>query len=260
MIIDAHTHISEKGTAGPFGLACSAQDLVCEMDKHNIERSLVIPSPGMASNKFVKDQCKVFPDRLVPLYMPDFGDSSFSLREMDRFVQENGCCGLKVHPRVQNVTITDPFVEEVLLWAAEHAAPVVFDVFPFGPGFAEPLHHPGAYCRLAQRMPKLQIILAHAGGYKVMEAFLAAKACPNIFLDISFTPWYFRETSVAKDLKFICQRLPAGKVLYGSDFPDAAMGEMLDQANWLATGLDAERRTAFFGGAAARIFKSGTSR
>ena len=52
-------------------------------------------------------------------------------------------------------------------------------------------------------MPDIQIVLAHAGGYKALEAFLAVKAHPALHVDVSFTPMYFRGASVEQDLEFL---------------------------------------------------------
>lgn len=254
MLIDAHTHIHEKGIGGPFSLPCTADALVAAMDKSGVDVSVVVPLPGIAPNIYVHDQCNRFPDRLVPLCCPDFSSPKDTVARLCSFVDKHKVHGLKIHPRVQGVTVADPVVQETLHCAAERELPVVFDAFPFGPTFGDAEQHPAAYCRIAQELPQLQVVLAHAGGYRALEAFLAAKACANILVDVSFTPTYFCGTSIESDLRFICERLPTGQVLYGSDFPEVGLSESLSLARRMTNDVAAERKDAIFGKTARSVF------
>jgi predicted TIM-barrel fold metal-dependent hydrolase len=75
-----------------------------------------------------------------------------------------------------------------------------------------------------------------------------------VFLDVSFTPVYFKGSSLADDCRFVCSRLPAGRTLYGSDFPYVRFGESLENAKKLFSNLEEKVQTELFGGAAARLF------
>jgi predicted TIM-barrel fold metal-dependent hydrolase len=254
MIIDCHTHIFEAGRGGPFDLPCSAEDLLREMDEHNVDISVVLPLGGIAGNEFVHRQCAASSGRLIGLYNPDFERPQETIRKMEAFFESHSPQGLKIHPRHQNVSVNQTIVREALFWAAEHDVPVLFDVFSFGPSLDDPSLRPLAYHRLAQEMPRLRMVLAHAGGHNVLEAFMAAKANPNVHLDISFTPAYFRGSSVAQDCGFVCRRLPPGRVLYGSDFPYVPFGESLATARALLDSAEPAVVAEVFGGAAARLF------
>jgi predicted TIM-barrel fold metal-dependent hydrolase len=254
MIVDCHTHIFESGTGGPFQLPAGAADLVREMDTHGVDRSIVLPLSGMAGNDFVQQQCAAFPDRLTPLYNPDFTEPADTIRSMQSFFETHGPRGLKIHPRHQGVTVRDSVMMEVLHWAEERRLSVLFDVFPFGPSLDDESMYPIAYHAVARKLPRLNIILAHAGGFRLHEAFLVAKSNPNVFLDVSFTPAYFKGSSIAADCAFLCRRLPAGRVLYGSDFPFVPFGESLEYARQWRDSLDETISREFWGEAAARLF------
>ena len=101
MIIDCHTHIYEQTSAERPG----ATDLVREMDAAAIDAAIVLPLPTMAGNSFVYDQCRGFPDRLFPLYTPEFEKPAETLRRMESFFSDDAPHGLKIHPRLQGVTI-----------------------------------------------------------------------------------------------------------------------------------------------------------
>ena len=257
MILDCHTHIFEAGHGGPFSLPCSAEDLVEQMDQHRVDVSIVLPLPGIATNEFAHRECARFPDRLVALYTPEFDSPGQTMSRMETFFQRYRPKGLKIHPRHQGVTVEDSVVAETLAWAAGRDVPVLFDVFPFGPSLGNDATYPLAYHRTAQQIPGLRMVLAHAGGYRLMEAFLVAKSNPGAHLDISFTPVYFKGSSLADDCRFLCARLPPGRVLYGSDFPYVPFADSLEAAGRLLTGLDENVRREVMGEAAARLFGIG---
>jgi predicted TIM-barrel fold metal-dependent hydrolase len=114
-----------------------------------------------------------------------------------------------------------------------------------------------AYEPLARRNPKATIILAHAGGYQVLETFLLMKALDNVYFDVSFSFSYFAGSSVIQDLEFALRRAPAGRVLYGSDFPEVDSGEYLQLVRNHGRSLSEEQTQQLFSGAAATIFGIG---
>lgn len=254
MIVDCHTHIFETGRGGSFDLPCGADDLLHQMDEHGVEYSVVLPLLGVATNEFVHKECDRSAGRLVGLYNPEFEPARDTIRKMEGFFDSRSPKGLKIHPRVQGITVNDGVVRDVLCWADERGLPVLFDVFPFGKSFDDVATHPVAYHRVAQERPGLKLILAHAGGYKLLEAFMVAKSNPNVFLDLSFTPVYFKNSSLADDCRFVASRLPPGRTLYGSDFPHIRFGESLANARRLFANSEEAVQSEVLGNAAARLF------
>lgn len=257
MIVDAHTHIYEAGHGGPFRLESSADALVRDMDEAGIDVSVVIPLPGVAGNDFVARQCRKYPDRLALVYTPEFDAAAGVIPTMEEFFSREEPCAIKVHPRVQAVGVGDARVRQVAAWAAVRGVPLIFDVFPWGDRLDDPAIYPLAYHALAQELPELKLVLAHAGGLRVLEAFLVAKSNPNVWLEFSMTPVYFRGSSVVQDCAFACQRLPEGRVLYGSDFPQVRLGESLAHARSWGAGLSPSASAALFGEAAQRLYGIG---
>jgi predicted TIM-barrel fold metal-dependent hydrolase len=257
MIVDGHTHLFESGRGGPLDRPASALDLLREMDRHGVDRAVVLPLPGVATNDFVQELCVRHPDRLVGLYTPEFDAPQSVIARMEAFCARHAVHGLKIHPRQQGVSVSDPVVRDVLGWASERALTVIFDVFLWGPSLGNPDLEPLAYHAVARAYPDLPIVLGHAGGHKIMDAFLVAKSNPNVFLDVSFTPLYFRGSSVGDDVGFVCRRLPPGRVLYGSDFPHTDFGEHLGLVRALTADADEAARTALFGETARQLFRIG---
>lgn len=254
MIVDAHTHIYEQPDPcdkRPAGAA----DLLREMDAGGVAMAVVLPLPGRASNEFVAGECAKHSDRLAPLYVPEFDMPNETLDKLRRFFEYHDCRGIKMHPRLQRVTAEDAVVREITAWAAERRVPMLFDCFPAGEDLDNPKLGPLAYHRLAQEIPAAQIVLAHAGGYKVLEAFMTAKANPNILLESSFTLGYFPGTSVERDFAFAFGHLYPGRTMYGSDFPEMPVGEYLHRARRVLEAMSPDRAAAFYGGTAAQLYR-----
>jgi predicted TIM-barrel fold metal-dependent hydrolase len=253
MIVDAHTHIYEypdRYTRRPAGTG----DLLREMDDAGVDVSIVIPLPEVASNEYVQQACAAHPDRLVALYTPDFSRPSETIEKMKHHFAHHPAHGIKIHPRLQGVNFQQPIVQEVTAWIAEQSIPLLIDCFYSGPTLNDERLHPAAYLEVARRHPKLPIILAHSGGHKTLDAFLVAKANPNVLLESSLTLSYFPETSIERDLVFAINHFWPGRTLYGSDFPQFGIGEYLQNTRRVLDRLSDDRVKAFYGETASALY------
>lgn len=79
---------------------------------------------------------------------------------------------------------------------------------------------------LLEKIDNVPIVLLHSGGARVLEAHLLADACPNAYLETSFTLPYYLGSSVERDLAFSYKKL-SEKVVYGSDFPYVEMDKSI---------------------------------
>src|SRR5439155_767985 len=156
-----HTHAFEDPSKSHYNRPCTVDALLREMEVNQVDSSVLIPLPGWASNEYVATHCERNPRRLFAMYTPEIGRAD-TIAEMDAFFRRHAPRAIKIHPRVQNVTVRDAIVQEIVAWGAERAIPIVFDVFPFGPMIDDPAIAPLAYNSLAQRHPRATIVLAHA--------------------------------------------------------------------------------------------------
>lgn len=259
MIVDDHVHIYEAGVGGPFHLPASADDVVRHMDVTGVDASIIIPLPGVASNDFVHKECERHRGRLFPIYTPEFDVPSETLARMERFLSQRRVVGVKIHPRLQGVNVDDTLVREAIAAAIARDLPIVFDVFPHGDTLGDERLWPMAYHRLALAFPNGKFVLAHAGGFRAMDAFMVAKSNANVLIDISFTLLYLRNSSAALDVAFLCERLAPGKVLYGSDFPAVRFDDYLNTARQITARLSDEARASLFGDASKILYRLDTS-
>ncbi|HEY7773173.1 MAG TPA: amidohydrolase family protein [Marinagarivorans sp.] len=72
------------------------------------------------------------------------------------------------------------------------------------------------------------VVLAHAGGAKIIEAMLIADAHEHVFLETSFSLPYWLGSSVEQDTAFAIKKIGAHRFLYGSDAPFCSEQKALD--------------------------------
>lgn len=79
---------------------------------------------------------------------------------------------------------------------------------------------------LLEEITTVPVVLLHSGGARILEAFLLADACSNVYLDTSFSLPYYLGSSVEHDMAFSYKKI-ADRVIYGSDFPYVDMDTSL---------------------------------
>lgn len=80
---------------------------------------------------------------------------------------------------------------------------------------------------LLEEITSVPVVLLHSGGARVLEAFLLADACPNVYLETSFTLPFYLGSSVERDLAFAYKKIEE-RVIYGSDFPYVDMDSSIN--------------------------------
>lgn len=210
-IFDTHTHM---GTARHSGRRYSADDMLRDMDRAGIDRSLVIPWPVVEDTRAAHDEIaravRAHPDRLdgVACLYPYIPEAEFR-DEVRRCRETLGFRALKLQPQYQPLNplwATSHFFFETAL---ELNLPVICHT-----GTGIPYSLPALMMEPARRWPELRIVLAHCGGGGVLlgEAILAAKFCPNIWLELScLMPNHIHE---------VLHHVDAGRLMIGSDLPE----------------------------------------
>jgi uncharacterized protein len=194
------------------------------MDAAGVSKAAVIAIAPHIANAVVRDAAAAHPARLVAIgsVNPLEADAA---QQVDAAVGEFGARGIKVHPRLQGLKFEhlDRLVP-VADRCGHHRVPLVVCSFLGGPDLyrartLELCHE------LAQACPSTSIVLAHAGGYRPLDALLILKANPNVHVDVSFSPLYFRGSSVVQDIEYLIRKADPQRVLFGSDFPEASISE-----------------------------------
>lgn len=231
MIIDAHIHLYPDGRE-PAKNRKSKEDLVRQIRRGGISRAVVLPLGPDVSNEFVRDICARYPDVFTGFATVDPADGEKTLGIIEQCVHEYRLRGLKLHPRFQKFSLKEPVLVPLLEKCAALRIPVIIDAFP-GTEHGSRESSPFLIEKLALQVPSVNIIMAHAGGYRVLDALFAAKNCRNIYIDLSFAFQYFQGSSVTGDIVFLMKKLGAGRCIYGSDYPEMDMVKSLKFMNAL---------------------------
>jgi hypothetical protein len=215
-IYDTHTHL---GVSRHSDRAQSAEALLAAMDRHGVDRSVVIPFPVVEDHRAAHDEIgqavRRHPGRLAGaacLY-PFIPEAEFRA-EVRRCAQEYGFRALKFQPQYQPLNPISSRSEFLFGTAQEHRLAVICHT-----GAGAPYALPSLFILPARKFPQLPIVLAHAGGgVYVAEAIVAATVCPNIYIEVStLTPAQVIE---------VLAHVPASRLMIGSDLPECVESEL----------------------------------
>lgn len=255
MIVDFHTHVYPADRAGFWKAPSSVADLIRAMDAASVQRAAVIAIAPHIPNDVVAAAAAAHSGRLVAIGSVDPLADPDPLQAVDHAVQHYGARAIKIHPRLQHFGVDDA---KRIIAVADRCAvarvPLVICSFQGGPyRFKSRILE---LCALvAAAVPKATLVLAHAGGHQPIEAMLLQKAHGNVVLDLSFSPLYYRGSSVEQDFGYMVARVDKKKLLFGSDFPEISVAEsvsyfreLLDRSRLSSLEVD-----AVMGGNACRL-------
>jgi predicted TIM-barrel fold metal-dependent hydrolase len=213
---DTHTHI---GTARHSGSVVSADDMLRSMDRHGVDRSVLIPFPVVEDYRAAHDEIgqavKDHPDRFTGaacLY-PFLPEQEFR-DEIRRCVEVWGLRAMKFQPQYQALNPISPRSAFLFETALEHELPLICHT-----GTGAPFALPSLFILPAREYPDLTIILAHAGSpVYVAEAIVAAAVCPNIYVELS--------SLMPHHMAGVLERVPPSRLMVGSDIPASVPTEL----------------------------------
>lgn len=224
-LIDIHTHIYPPAIAHKaadsirdfYQLDTQAMDgtadtLLKKGDEVGIDRFVILPvavRPDRTRhvNDFILEQISIQPRFIgfgtIHAAMEGIADEA-------RYIMDKKLKGIKMHPDTQAFAIDDPRLfpayEEI-----QGKIPVIFHMGDERYDYS----HPAQLRKVLELFPKLQVIAAHFGGYRMYEAayeYLYDKDC---IFDVS-SSMMFMEDGVAE--KFI-NIYGAERMAFGTDYP-----------------------------------------
>ncbi len=250
MIIDAHVHVwKEAGNAFAKGKGTPDQFKKDLATKGAPDRVVLLPIAPHVENAFIAALSKENPEQVIGFAsVHPYKDDAVS--QLTEDIKKYHLKGLKLHPRVQNISLADPRVIALVKRAAELKIPILIDCFPqrvFTIPFEELI--PERIGELAAHIPEAKIILAHVGGQRIWDAFAVARAHDNIYLDFSFSPVFFEDSSIEGDLAFALRKIGAPRCIFGSDYPEVSFQDAIRSARKLTerARFSSEETDFFFG-------------
>lgn len=207
LVLDSHAHI---GPSSISGIDVNENEMLEKMHEYQVDISFVLP------HAFQDTGAKAIHDRIYALtqkapgkiygiasYNPRLDEEAYCV-EIKRCIESMGFIGIKFEPVVHALPINHQTTKKVYEMAAKYKVPVL--IHTGGSSFANPLKT----ISVAQEFPQLPIILAHSGFLTYFdEAMLAAKLCPNIYLECSW--------GTHQQLRAMVAAIGSERVMFGSD-------------------------------------------
>jgi predicted TIM-barrel fold metal-dependent hydrolase len=134
-----------------------------------------------------------------------------------RHLQDNGITGVKLHPLFQDVSLADPRLAELMAALADAGIIVITHVGAGGDDAANERGAPQHLRTLADKVPRLELIACHYGGYHRLDEAEGQIVGSRVLLETSWPPT-MRELSAAR-VRAIIARHGASRVVFGSDWP-----------------------------------------
>lgn len=215
-LYDTHAHL---GTARHSGRRQQPEALLEVMDRHGVDRSMLIPFPVVedfrGEHDAIAQAVRRWPDRFAgaACIYPFVAEQEFR-DEVKRCAEELGFRAVKLQPQYQALNPVSRRGDFFYETALRHRLAVIVHT-----GSGVPFALPSLYIMPARRFPELSIILGHAGGSVYMlETIVAAAVCPNIYIELSsLMPHHIAE---------VAAHVPANRLMVGSDLPESMETEM----------------------------------
>jgi len=260
--IDIHVHLGrdqqEQFTPDQLrpNVSAAAKWLVEQMDKKNIEKSLLVPVDPIMVTETYMQAAKEIPDRLLSAcsVIPRSQDPLGQLRRW----RDAGARALKLQPMQYDPR--DPAVERLVNEAVTLEMPVLFHYTDLPSAFPAWLEH------LATTFRQGNFVVIHFGGiYGFRDVLRLGHFLPNVWLETSTAFIRVVNSPLRSDLHFMLEAatgapgqpapLPRiSKLIFGSEHP-RDYDDVIAGIDSLTEKLAPEVRAAIYRGNAARLLK-----
>jgi predicted TIM-barrel fold metal-dependent hydrolase len=165
-----------------------------------------------------------------------------------RAALDDGCIGLKVHEDVQRLAVDDPRFAPVFARVAERDGFVLAHVGPI-PWSSDTRDGPARVERVLERHPGLRLVVAHLGAPDSRRYFALMRSRPTLYLDTTMAfAGSFAPEITAGEIEAV-----AGRVVYGTDYPNIPYEYERERAKLETLGLSAGTLRAILGENARRL-------
>jgi uncharacterized protein len=252
MIIDSHVNITHNGKWFNTSYDASLERLLAEMAEAQIDKCLLIAMPEATTNKYVASIVEKHPQLFRGLGFLDFKSN---IKKQVNNIVSMGLSGIKIHPRLQNINICDPFLDFFWEYIDGRKLTILVD------GYFQLLNNtftisdilPFAFEKHLKKHHNVTFILAHAGCHKVMDTYFLCRSYQNFYTDLSYSINFFKGTSFYSDYNFLLKNADR-KVLFGSDFPEIRLIDAKKSFQALYRGLSSEKIENISSSNAMRLF------
>ena len=224
-VADAHTHIyphkiADKATAAvgafyglPMELVGSSEELKASGSAAGIDRYLVCSvatkhEQVSSINDFIAEECRQHPEFV------GFGAFHQDLPDFDKAIESiitHGFRGIKMHPDFQRFNLDDAKMIPAYRAMTDAGLAVLFHMGDDRYDFSSPVR----LARVLEKVPDLNCIAAHFGGYRKWHEAYSVLRGADIHFDISSSLEFLSD----EDAIEMIRGYGIERMMFGSDFP-----------------------------------------
>jgi hypothetical protein len=204
--IDAHAHIGEFG--GFFGVSIDAEELIKQMDEYEIEKAILCGTDTTDNNQ-VAAAYKKYPGRFLPIVFASPFEGEKGIEKIYHYVKDEGFVGIKLHPLMHAYVADGDFLDPIMQAAGDLNIPVFIHCGH------PPFSLPWSIALLAERFPKVKVIMIHMGhghGVYIDASIKMAKRYDNLYLEMSGMP-------MGSKIKEAYEEVGKDRIMFGTDAP-----------------------------------------
>lgn len=212
--IDIHVHLGrdrkEMLQITSDKVPGAVKHLIGEMDKYNIEKSVIVAAEPMIINEPYIEAGKLEPQRLVVAVGVIPRPINVALDRVKAY-RDRGAKALKLQPL--QFEPYDPAVERLVAEAVKAGMPVLIhhmDTPKSLTGFIE---------RLAMIFPEGNFVVVHFGGVYGFWDVLPLSRLPNVYLETSMAFHQIVKSPLKSMLHFLSAENRLNKLIFGSEIP-----------------------------------------
>ena len=242
MIIDAHVHIGRIAQfPRSFG---EPEEIVHVFKEANVDYGLVSSlksiylDPIEGNEELIKISQRykeILPMAVINPWYPEE-----ALNYLGK-VKEKSFVGVKLHPLLQDYDISSPLAEPILRECEKRGISILSHS---SDGCSKSA--PRLIGKVAEKFPKLTLVIGHAGMFSSPDAPEVAKDYPNVFLEVSVC---YEMRNLERTLKIV----GADKIMFGSDVPFHHPSLMITRIKLMQLSKVEEEK--ILSGTARKVFK-----
>lgn len=243
----------KSGAAEILNRGVDPEAIVAAMDAADIETLMLAawrrPGQEVICNERIHELTARFPGRFVGVATVDLHKPVEAVRELRRCVKEWGFKALRIVPWLWKLPPNDRHYYPLFVECVELGIPFCTQVGHTGPLMPSETGRPIPYLdEVALTFPELTIVAGHIGYPWTDEMLGLAWKHARVYIDTSaYLPRYYPPQLLHAANTFL-----SDKILFGTNFPQLALGKCRDQADQLP--LSEENKRKFFRDNALHVF------
>lgn len=193
---------------------------------------------GNYSHKSFIDVCSNY-DNIYPIagFNPKNSDISNELKQ----IKSLGFYGIKIHPRLSNVTLTDETLKYTFRTCAELDLPIFICTYYYDNTLNMLYNNFDSLVRLINSNPHTKVVLVHGGSVELLKHMELVRFNDNLLLDLSLTIMKYQGSSIDMDIEFLFKNFDR-RICIGTDHPEYSPLELEKRFKHFSQDLSEEKK------------------